>query len=762
MSGVRSFTRNAIYMLGLGASSLALSAHPAAAQEAARDNEEPIVVVGERPELQSPRYTAPLLETPQTITIVPRELIEEQNLFNLRDVLSTLPGITFGAGEGGGGYGDSINLRGYSANNDITVDGVRDSAQYTRSDTFNMEQVELVNGANSVYAGSGSIGGSINLVSKTPHGEDVDVLTVGVGTDEYRRLALDVDRRLGATIGGRLNLMLHENGVPGRDVERFERWGIAPSIAFGLGTPTRVTLSYLHQEDDNIPQYGVPYYENALYDGLLPGVDTSNYYGFSNFDTQQIGVDVATATVTHDFSDSISIRNLTRVQRTTQFTRATPPQGTWCIETTGQTPTGGSCGAVLPGNYLSSGPVGSTRDTVNELAFNQTDLSFRFDTGGIRHTLVTGLAFSFEDYEITSGNSLRNPGNQTPNPTIPQRDISDPDHVWAGPINFIPTASTESSLDSAAWYLFERAELGEHWEINGGLRIERTEGETAATTITTTYPNPPVYGVPTLTSSENDLLSYRLGLVYNPIEDASIYIAFGNSETPSQASVNGSCSNVGGANGAASCNTDPEEARNYELGAKWEVFGERLLLTAAIFRNERNKVRVNSGDVTVPDAQLNGQNRVDGIALGASGRINDRWAVFANYTYLESEVLQSISDIQLGNGVVDVQAGNPLTNTPEHSFSLWTTYELTENLQIGYGATYQGEFYLNNGAAPLFTSEAYWVHNAAVTYEITDRVGLRLNLNNLADEEYFQRIRNNGWATPGPARSAVLSLVANF
>ena len=186
----------------------------------------------------SPKLTAPLLDMPQSITIVPQKVITDENLLNLRDILSTLPGITFGAGEGGGGYGDSINLRGFSGSNDITIDGVRDSAQYTRSDPFNLDRVEFVNGANSVYSGSGSVGGTVNLVSKVPYLGDHTQIGAGVGTDSYGRLTVDSNTQIGETTAFRVNAMAHENDVPGRDVEHYGRWGIAPRFRSG-SAPTR-------------------------------------------------------------------------------------------------------------------------------------------------------------------------------------------------------------------------------------------------------------------------------------------------------------------------------------------------------------------------------------------------------------------------------------------------------------------------------------------------------------------------------------------
>ena len=266
--GVRSVVRG-VWRAGawLGAASLAAGAAqaqqtpaPSPTREGGDASVDVIDVVGERlEEGLGTRYTAPLLETPQTITLVPREIMDQQNLLTMREVLSTLPGITFTAGEGGGGYGDGVNLRGYTASSDISTDGVRDSAQYSRTDPFNLEQLELVSGANSVYTGAGSVGGSINLVTKRPSGTPGTVLDIAGGEDSYARFTLDSESQVGDLANVRLNVMAHRNDVPGRDVERYERWGIAPSVELG-GESTRASRSRtLRQEDDNVPQYGVPF-----------------------------------------------------------------------------------------------------------------------------------------------------------------------------------------------------------------------------------------------------------------------------------------------------------------------------------------------------------------------------------------------------------------------------------------------------------------------------------------------------------------------
>jgi catecholate siderophore receptor len=714
-------------------------------------------VIGQRLEQGlGTRYTAPLLETPQTITLVPREIIDQQNLLTMREILSTLPGITFTAGEGGGGYGDGVNLRGYSATNDISTDGVRDSALYSRTDPFNLEQLELVSGANSVYTGAGSVGGSINLVTKTPSGMPGTVLDIAGGSDSYARLTLDSESQVGDVANVRLNLMTHKNDVPGRDVEGYERWGFAPSVEFGGDSDTRVTLSYLHQEDDNVPQYGVPYALNAFNDGPLPGVPTSGYYGYSNLDTQEIQVDGLTAVKAHEFNDNFSLRNLTRWQQVEQFLFADQPQGTWCVETGINPWTGAACAA--PGVFVPN-RGGTVRDTKNEILINQTDFTVDFETGKVEHTLVTGFSLSNETYHRENGNGLRNPLGATPNPVLPPMSIVDPDHVYTGPVNHIITQHADGEVKNQAVYVFDRLQLTERFEINAGLRYEHNDAFSTLGNLGLPYPAPPAQ--PTITQNPaarntDDLNSYRVGFVFNPNQNSSIYIATGNSETPSQSSVNGTCDIV------ANCKVDPEEAETLEIGGKVDLNG-RLSLTAAVFRNERSNFRVASGDPGIPEQQLDGNSMVDGIALGAVGAIGSKWSIFANYTYLDSEVVQSVSDRALGGGSIDILAGDPLPNTPEHSASLWTTYQISESFSVGYGVTYQGEytFARTSATADLFYTPDYLLHRAMATYDINDTIALQLNIDNVTDEVYYERIRNNatsGWATPGSARSGVLSV----
>lgn len=750
----------------------------------------------------SPKYTEPLRDTPKTITVVTKAAIEDQGLLSLREILSTVPGITFGAGEGGGGYGDSINLRGFNASGDIAIDGIRDSAQYTRSDPFNLESVEVTKGSSSAQSGSGAVTGGINLVSKTPKLTDATTFSSGIGTDNYHRFTVDTNKQVGDTTAVRLNVMSHTNDVPGRDVETMERYGVAPSIAFGLGTDTRFTAAYLYQKDQNTPQYGVPYYNG----GPVPGVNPGSYFGFSNLDTQETEVNMLTLTFEKDFSDLIRLRNMTRAGITKQYTLVDPPQGTWCLangmkpagwsqsadaagttittNTTGYTACTGSDPA--PGFYRPSGPRGNVRDSENKVLANQTDVTWTFKTGSLEHNLVTGLSFTQEEYELAGGNVLRNPGGLTPNPTWPDMSISNPASAYGGPLNYVQNSQTEGEMQDIAVYAFETLKLTPQWALNLGARFDKQDGDTrtaiysaasATVPITQTGWNPKL-------SNKEDLFSWSTGVVFKPVESGSVYLSFSNSQTPSKATVNGSCS-------AATCNVDPEEAETIELGTKWDLADNRLGVTAALFRTERTNYKVaDPGNPANPSGEqvLDGSSRVQGLELGVSGQITDQWAVYANGTIQESEVLQGVSNYVAGGGASGTQAdftkGDELTQVPNLALSLWTTYDFTRQLQLGYGITYTGESYLSQHGGiqkagtggtgqppadyvgrttiPLAKSDAYIVHNLAATYKFNRNLNVQLNVKNLLDKEYYTRIRNNGWATPGDARSAVATVNYSF
>jgi len=337
--------------------------------------------------------------------------------------------------------------------------------------------------------------------------------------------------------------------------------------------------------------------------------------------------------------------------------------------------------------------------------------------------------------------------------------IADPDTVYTGPRNYFQSNQQDGHRETQSVYVFDDIEIVKALSLNLGLRYDHNEGKNT----TATYSGGAASSQGQIFRNEDNLFSYRAGLVYKPVEEASLYIAYGNSRTPSQSAVNGACD-------ATTCNVRPETAINYEIGGKWNPF-EGMSLSLALFRNQRSNYKVPSNDPTLPDQVLDGASRVDGVAVSASGKITSAWDVFFTYTYLQSEVLQAVSDYCLANpgtpnctsalagaGRGGAVAGNPLTNTPTHALNLWTTYRILPQWTLGYGLNYQGDYFFNNAAPPLRKGGAYVTSRAMVSYDIRPDLTAQINVNNLFDETYYVRIRNNGWAVPGDGRNLTFTL----
>ncbi|CRM18443.1 TonB-dependent siderophore receptor [Pseudomonas sp. 25 R 14] len=676
----------------------------------------------------SSKYVAPLLDTPQTITVVSPKVIQEQQALSLRQVLSNVSGITFNAGEGGGGSGDSINIRGFSANSNIQIDGLRDSAQTSRTDTFNVEQVEVIKGPNSVFGGAGTTGGSINIISKQPQDQAFTRLGGSIGTDNYYRLTLDTNQPLegvGDNSAVRLNLMGHQNDVAGREEIDRERWGIAPSLRLGFNESTSLTLSAFHQVDDNLPDYGVP----ALDGKRLSGVDRDAYFGWKNLDKEKLEQSAFTANFEHDFNDNLRLQNLTRYSRTDRDT----------IVSASHVNTGG----VPAGRYRPAGPQAYGRDAITEMWINQTNLISNFQLAGMRHDLVTGVEISRETLDLKTynhglGTSLY-PGNGY--------DLGNPPGHWSGPVNKTTSGYTETKLTDKALYLFDSIALHEQWDLNLGLRYDKIEGRANGYTGTHVQTSS--------LSSTDEKLSARTGLVYKPTENGRFYVAWGNSFNPSAENL---ASNGGGLS-AATENLAPEKNETWELGTKWELLDKRVELDAALFRVEKTNARETMSDGST---QLAGKQRVQGFELGVTGRVTELWDVFANYTFLDSETLDA-ANTPAGND----RKGQALGNTPPHSFNLWTTYELPAGWSVGYGARYASK--RNVTSSTTAKLDAFWVHNAMVGYQVNDDLELQLNVNNLFNKDYVERVRQqNGNAARssaieyGDARSAIASATYSF
>ncbi|MBO0719798.1 MAG: TonB-dependent siderophore receptor [Blastocatellia bacterium] len=656
----------------------------------------------------SPKYTEPLRDTPQTINVIPRAVIEEQGATTLRDVLRNVPGLTVVAGEGGAPAGDNLMLRGFSARNDIFVDGVRDISPQTR-DAFNLEQVEVVKGPGSAFTGRGSTGGSVNLVTKTPNLKSLYAGSLSFGTDGTKRVTTDVNLPFKDRYAFRLNLMGTDAGVAGRDVTKNQRWGIAPSLSTGLGTSSRFTFNYLHVKQDNIPDYGIPWVpetNNALSElrGRPAPVDRANFYGIKSRDYEVINADVATVNYERDFSDNMTVRNQLRYGRTTRDSLTTAPRFA------------SDDSLVISRN----GPSWLTEDKIWD---NQTDLKSRFDTGSVGHNLVTGLSFSYESNQrLTRAVS-----------TAPTTDLYHPDPDL--PFNSVTSLSPyvgDITGKSMAFYAFDTAKLGRRWELVGGLRWDYFDADGVPTAAATAAP-------PARIARIDRMLSGRGSIVFKPRAEGSVYASYGTSIDPSLEGL---------AYQPASANIEPEKTYTVEVGTKWDLVGERLSLNGAVFNVDKTNARTT--DPVTNLVSLDGDLRVRGFEIGASGSLTRLWKVLAGYTLLDSRVTKSNNPQQVGRR---------FQNTPRNSFNIWTTYLLRSKFNLGGGVRFIGKRFGNLTNTRYV--DKYYTIDALASFPINNKIEIRLNLYNLNNAYYFDRL-GDGHVVPGAGRSAMLSTGFRF
>ena len=674
-----------------------------------------VVVTGTRYRINSLNSRLPdVRDAPQSISIIPREVIEQQSASSLRDVLRNVSGISMAAGEGGGGpAGDNLTLRGFGARNDIFIDGIRDFASYAR-DTFNIEQVEVVKGPSSAQTGRGSTGGYINMFSKQPVASTFVGSTLGLGAPGFVRATGDFNLGGGALgLGGtafRLNTMVQKGDTPGRDFVETKRFGLAPSLSVGLGSATRAIASLTWLKQNNVPDYGIPFVPAAhtglpgFADGPAP-VDYDNYYGLLERDREKLRSTIATFALEHDFSDNIRVANATRYGHATRDSIFSAPRFTNNTDTL-------------------INPQTQSRDTVDGILLNQSNLFAKFDTGAVSHDLIAGFEISREK----SRNQLRAITAGTPT------DLFDPEpeRPWDGSVVDLPGEVVRARAASLAAYLFDTVELSERFLLSGGVRWERYESDfnPAPSQVTAT-----VGDIERLDKN----LTWRAGATWKPLRRLSLYVGAGTSVNPSIENMTQTTPTL--AVGALK----PERSRTIEAGAKWNGFDGRLLLNAAGFRTDKYNARTPGlpGD---PPTVLEGMQRVDGVEVGATGRLTDDWSIVAAYAYLDSAAVKSNTPVEVGNR---------LGNVPVHSGSLWSTYALPMGFEAGGGLRFASARYTN--VANARKVGGYAVVDATLAYDISEQLTLRLNGFNLTDKRYADQL-GGGHFIPGPGRSVLATI----
>lgn len=650
----------------------------------------------------SPKFTAELVDTPKTVSIVTEQLLEDTGATSLQDALRMVPGITFSAGEGGNPTGDRPFIRGFDGQSNTFIDGMRDVGMQTR-EIFNLEQVEVVKGPSSAYGGRDSGGGSINLVSKTPKLRDETRVSLGAGTDSYLRGTLDTNAVIGDGIAARLNLMKHDSDIAGRDAANVSRWGFAPSIAFGLNGDLQVVLSHYHMETDDLPDAGgFPYnnpfnatspYASLNGDGgvIVPDGNREAYYGLKDRDFQRTKADISTVEASYAFGEH-KLRNLLRYGETGNDYFWTQPDDS-------------------KGNPLAHGTLWrrvNSRDAEARSLADQLSMTGRFATGSVAHSYSAGVEYSNEKIRrgsYTPSPAISNSGSAACTPALvgaaSNYDCTsftnpNPDDPWSSLHTVTrtnPALDVRQQTKTASAYFFDTLELTPRWLLNMGLRYDDYSTDQFT----------PQSGL--RLRNDSDFVNYQAGVVFKPTPDGSVYLSWGSSSTPP--GMDGG----DGADGLAmnNQNLEPQEATNLELGVKWNLFDNALALTAAAFRTVMDNARVNVNATTVENV---GRKKVEGVELGFTGRLAEHWSVYGGYTYLDA-VLEDNGYVNTGTAAAPVWSpspnnGNQFPNNARHSATVWTTYAFPSGLTLGGGANYVDKQYGNAANTKWIPAYTRW------------------------------------------------------
>jgi catecholate siderophore receptor len=692
----------------------------------------------------SPKFMQPLRDTPQTVTVIRKEVMAQQGAASLTDTLRNTPGITFQLGENGNTQsGDTIFMRGFDTQNSIFLDGIRDLGAAVR-DVFNVEQVEIFKGPAGADNGRGATSGYVNLVSKVPNPQDALGSSVAYGTEDRRRVTGDWNHTLDSLEGAafRLNVMGQEGGVASRDVIERDSWGVAPSFAYGLGSDTRFYAYGQHVHQDNTPDGAVPTVGLADYKFPAPNANVTgppvreeNYYGL-NGDFENIRADMITARIEHDFSPDLTLRNTSRWGESQQERVLTAPN---------QSPN------VVNPNDPSTWTLNRTRHASfrdNTIITNQTNLTAKFTTGSIQHSLSSGVEYIFEKQFTPTYGGLG---------TLAPTNLYNPDRIGtftAAPAIARTLQYADGHTSTGALYAFDTWELTPRWQLSTGGRFEHYRAETENSSAT---------GAVTNESQSDNLFSWKVGALYKPTEAGSIYVAFANSLKPPGSdnfTLSSTPTNNGGVN-AANPNLDPQRATNIELGTKWDLLDSRVFATVALFKSiNRNDLQRNDpGD---PDAIIQyGKKEVKGVELGLVGQLTPAWQISAGLTRQDTDVKEGTFG--------GTQTGGAINFSPKLSATMWTTYRLPMGFTVGGGVRHVDTSARTISAVGqpttggVFEVPSYTVVDLFAAYDVNENIALQLNGYNLTDEDYISSINNSGFRyLPGTPRSYLATVNFKF
>ena len=642
-----------------------------------------------------------LVNIPQSLSVITRELIDDQSMQSIGDVTRYVPGAGIAQGEGNR---DTPVLRGNSTTADFFVDGIRDDVQYFR-DLYTVDRVEVLKGPNAMIFGRGGSGGIINRVTKQATGATNRELSFQVGSWNQYRTTLDLGAPLTPTFAYRITA-LYEDSESYRDDVTLTRYGINPTFAARLTPRTTLRTGIEHFHDERTTDRGVSSFQDRPVKTAA-----ATFFGDPAQSPTQATVDTAYAVLDHAFSRDITLRNSTRFSRYDKFYQNVFP---------------GAVNAAGTTVALSAYNQATARDNL----FNQTDLVLPFATSSVRHQVLVGLELARQETD-----NLRLTGYfTTVSPTITSINVPLSTPRTTLPVTFLPSATDANNSGVAktvAVYAQDQITLLPQLQAVVGVRFENFSVDFRNNRTAVSL------------DSTDRLVSPRAGLIYKPADPVSIYTSYSTSYAPRAGEQLSSLSLTNRA-------LDPEAFTHYEIGAKWDLRPD-LAFTAALYRlNRTNVVIADPADIT-QSLLVDGQ-RAQGLELGLTGRLTARWSVVGGYAYQDGTIKTTQA--------ITIVAGARLAQLPRHTLSLWHRYNLSRTWGVGLGTIYRDEIFASTDNTVRLPSFVRF--DAALFHRLNARLRAQLNIENLLDRTYDAMAHSNNNITPGSPRAFRVSLTTLF
>jgi catecholate siderophore receptor len=725
----------------------------------------------------SGKFPEPILNTPKSITVLDKEVLADKNATNLKQAVLSTAGVTLGTGEGGNAFGDRFFIRGFDARNDIFIDGVRDPGVSVRENFFT-EQVEILRGPGSSFAGRGTTGGAINIVTKQATTEKSFYnMDTTFGTDHTKRVTLDVNQVISPTLAVRAGGLFQDANVAGRDAVTDNRDGGFVAATWTPLDTVKVQANYVHTELTGIPDFGVPYYRPSTAStagGPFPdfGVNRNNFYGLLNRDFYRTGQDFATINTEVKITPDLTFTDKLRLGRSTQNYIGTLPESPVLTNPNPQLWT------------LSANPQSRFQQT--DVVANQSEFTYKFgDTLGFEHTALGGVEISREISSIDHYIGLSSealPGGSAGTGSIPGTSVFNPQFMQV-PFTTTPSLSglpTKIAIDTTSGYVMDSANYHDLVILNGGVRYDDYNVKTSG------FGTGALANVFGAQQAEFGLPNFNLGLTLKPLPNGSVYVAYATSSNPVGAEFDGTSTAYGGLApviaGTSNQILGPEKNKAIEVGTKWELFNRHLLLTGALFQTNKDNAReafnVTSTasqtaacpytGTTVSCITAGSAYYIRGIDLGVTGKITDKWSVFGGLVLMQSRVTKSnVTPAAMPAPLLyQTNVGLPLANVAHQSFSMLTKYQVTDELELGGQAVYRSKMY---GGTLLAANQgtsipSYWRFDAFAEYKFDKHWTAKLFVNNIFDKRYYDALYQSAapFVLEAPGRAAYLVLSARY